>query len=756
MRKFISYLVFLTLIILMVGTSTLVGSAQTDVEPTPTTADDTTGILADPDVFTLAELGYTESFMVGPYDVIDILFSIPDSWKLLPGTYLQLKLSYTLGGAGVSRSNESNWVGGTVLVRYNNVQVENVLLENTEPQTINLVFPVEALEPEDEDGRHHLRFFLDASMHCDNFEDMQSVVMIESDSFIKFVYDIKEPDNDLTKFPSPFYLPDSIVPGEVLIVLPDNPSAMEVEAGLAVAAGLGSITNGQSKVETFRNSDLSQDMLNNNHLIFVGVSVNFGQFQNLELPVSLVDGKFDLDDNLNENGVIQSIVSPWNPLKLIMLVGGNTDEAVIKAAKAVSSGKIVVSGISNLSLVDQINPTEIVQQPVEDQTLASLGFETSSIGVYGDVYYDITFYATAEQAKSEGAYFEIISTRSNLLDFDRSGVMLLLNDEVVGTLGFSAEDSSVITEKIEFLPNFIRRGENRLEIISSLIPYDACFSNELETSWVTLSEESTIHLPVSDQQTEIGERMDLDNYPQMLLGNRQLDDLVFVLPRNSLTVIQSAANLAYYLGNKEKISLANFNVYYADELSEDDIVEKNKNVIFLGTATTLPQISELNGYLPASFPEGSDQVNQPKMPVNFSVLEDTSVGYIELFESPWNAEKTILLVMGNSQPGIGFAQNALTNDLLVNELVGDFAAVFADQIMSVNTRIQSSSVEPMSTPTQAPNASVEDSTSEPTQTDLSPVARPAWLVPTILGVSFLMVVAIVVAVIKGTISGKIR
>ena len=754
MRKLLSYLVFLTLIILMVGTSTLVGSAQTDVEPTPTPADDSTGILADPDVFTLAELGYTESFMVGPYDVIDIIFSIPDSWKLLPGTYLQLNLSYTLGGAGVSRFDESNWVGGTVLVRYNNVQVESVLLENTDPQTINLVFPVEALEPESEDGRHHLRFFLDASMHCDTYEDMQSVVMIESDSFIKFVYDIKEPDNDLTKFPSPFYLPDSIVPAEVLIVLPDDPSAMELEAGLAVAGGLGSITNGQSKVETFRNSDLTQDMLNNNHLIFVGLSENFGQFQNLDLPVSLVGGKFDLDASLNENGVIQSIVSPWNPLKLIMLVGGNTGEAVIKAAKAVSSGKIVVSGISNLSLVDQINPTEIVQQPVEDQTLASLGFETSSIGVYGDVYYDITFYATAEQAKSEGAYFEIISTRSNLLDFDRSGVMLLLNDEVVGTLGFSAEDSSVVTEKIEFLPNFIRRGENRLEIISSLIPYDACFSNELETSWVTLSEDSTIHLPVSDQQTEIGERMDLDNYPQMLLGNRQLDDLVFVLPRNSLTVIQSAANLAYFLGNKEKISLANFNVYYADDMSEEEITDKN--VILLGTATTLPQITELNGYLPASFPDGSDQVNQPKMPVNFSVLEDTSVGYIELLESPWNSEKAMLLVMGNSQPGIGFAQNALTNDLFVNELVGDFAAVFGDQIVSVNTKIQSSSVEPMSTPTQKPNASTEDSTSQPSQgAELSPVARPAWLVPTILGVSFLMVVAIVIAVIRGTFSGKI-
>lgn len=738
----------------MVGTSTLVGSAQTDVEPTPTTTEDTSGILADPDVFTLAELGYTESFMVGPYDVIDIIFSIPDSWKLQPGTYLQLKLSYTLGGTGVSRLDESSWVGGTVLVRYNNVQVDTVLLDNTDPQTINLVFPVDSLEPEAEDGRHHLRFFLDASMHCDNYEDMQSVVMIESDSFIKFVYDIKEPDNDLTKFPSPFYLPDSIVPGEVLIVLPDNPNAMELEAGLAVAAGLGSITNGQSKVETFRNSDLTQDMLNNNHLIFVGKSENFGQFQNLDLPVPLLNSRFDLEGSLNENGVIESIISPWNPLKLIMLVGGNTDEAVAKAAKAVSSGKIVVSGISNLSLVDQINPTEIIQQPVVDQTLASLGFETSSIGVYGDVYYDITFYATAEQAKSEGAYFEIISTRSNLLDFNRSGVMLLLNDEVVGTLGFSAEDSSVITEKIEFLPNFIRRGENRLEIISSLIPYDACFSNELETSWVTLSEQSTIHLPVSDQQTEIGERMDLDNYPQMLLGNRQLDDLVFVVPRNSISVIQSAANLAYYLGNKEKISLANFKVYYADELAQEEVVDNN--VIFLGTATTLPQITELNGYLPASFPDGSDQVNQPKMPVNFSVLEDTSVGYIELLESPWNSEKSILLVMGNSQPGISFAQNALTNDLLVNELVGDFAAVFGDQIMSVNTKIQSSSVEPMPTPTQAPNASGEDSTPESTQTDLSPVARPPWLVPTILGVSFLMVVAIVVVVLRGTFSGKNR
>ena len=754
MRKIVSYFLFTTLILLVLGASTLVGFAQTDVETTPAEEDPQTGILADPDVFTLAELGYTESFMVGPYDVVDVFFSIPDSWELLPGTYLQLKLSYTVGGAGISRLEETNWVGGTLLVRFNNDQVHTVLLESQDPQTLTLVFPVESLEPESEDGRHHLRFFLDASMHC-NYEELQTVVMIESDSFIKFVYDTKEPTNNLQLFPRPYYLPDSIVPAEVVIVLPDNPTALELEAGLAISAGLGSITNGESKVSLYHTSEMDQDLLTNNHLIFVGLSDHFTQFQNLELPVPVENGKFVLTDQVNENGVIQTVTSPWNSQKSILLVGGNTDQAVMKAAKALSTGKVIDSGSpgANLSLVDQVNTTEVTEQSIVDRTLADLNFETSTIGVYGDIYFEITFDATAEQAKSEGAYFEIISTRSNLLDFDRSGVMLILNDEVVGTIGYNATDSSVVTERIEFLPNFIRRGENRLEVISSLVPYDTCYSNDLETSWVTLSEDSVIHLPVSDQQIDIGERLDLDNYPQMFLGSRDLSDLAFVLPRGSFEAVRSASALAFYLGNMERVSLANFDVFYSDEITSEDLA--NNNLIFIGKATNIPQLEEIQAALPAQFKEGSDEVIQPKMPVNFSVLENTSVGYIELLESPWNPDYTLLMVMGNFEDGIGLAQTALTKELLINELIGNFSVVYSEQITSVDTRLQSDT-GPLPGAPPMPGAT-EEPTAEPTVAPVTdPTTRPAWLVPTMLGVSILMVVLIAVALIRGSTRSRIN
>ena len=752
MRKLSSKLIFLALILFMIGSSTLVGFAQTDVDPAPIEEEDQDDIYSDPDLFTFSELGYAESFMVGPYDVVDILFSIPDSWNLITGTYMRLKFSYALGGAGVSRINEANWVGGTILIRFNDEPVQSVLLEDFENQTIDIVFPLETLQTESKDGRHRLRFFLDASVNCD-FEDLQTVLMIESDSFIKFVYNIEKPTNDLSFFPNPYYLPDSIVPGKVVISIPDNPSPIELKAGLAISAGLGSITNGESDVEMFQNSELNDELLSANHLIFVGLSKNFQQFQNMDLPIALEDGRFSLPENLSENGVILSVDSPWNPLKSIMLVGGNSDEAVIKAALAVSSGEIVGSGISNLSLVDQIYLAQKLEQSIVDRTLTDLGFQTSTLGTFGEVYYEITFNATSDQSKSEGAYIDLITMRSDLLDLNRSGVMLILNDEVVGTVGFSGTDSSVNREKIEFLPNFVRRGENRLEFISSLVPYDTCYSSDLEASWVTLSENSIIHLPVSDQQIDIGERLDLDNYPQMFFGGQGFSDLAIILPRNNGPAFQYASKLAFFLGNTGNSNIANLDVYYSDEVPDEILT--TKNLIFLGTPILLPQLSDIKEYLPATFVEGSNDVIQPQMDVNFSVLSDTSVGYIELLESPWNSDNVVLLALGNSDLGVSFAKNALTDEALINELRGNFAAVFGAQIKSVDTRIISSSVSPMPLPVLEDEPIGEVQVSEPINSQVSnPVSRPAWLIPIIFGFSILMLGLIVFVVVRNSVRSK--
>jgi len=740
MRKLLTYLFVFVVLLGAFGLSTKVGLAQ-DIGIDP-------AILEDPDVFTFKELGYTERYMVGPYDNQFLTFSIPTHWKLTAGTYIELEFSYAFGGSrDVDPEQLLKAVGGSLIVRYNNELLNTVLLTNPEGSTIKINVPLDAFVTDAEDGRHSISLFLDASLHCDE-EFLDTVLWIEPDSYIKFVYDEVSPVNDLTKFPRPFYLPNALVPAEATVVIPDNPTAAELEAGMSVVGGLGSITNGQSIVTLKQLGAVSEELRGSQHLLFVGTADKFPELHGLGFPVTITGGTHNLPAEVANDGVIQLLSSPWNPIKSILLISGNSQESVELAARAVSSGKLVTSGLPNVSLVSSVSSADIEEVSIVDQSLSDMGFETSTLGVYGDVYYELTFYATAEQARSVGSYLDLVLTRSNLLNFNQSGAMILLNDEVVGTIGFEEGDSEVISQRFELLPNFVQRGENRLDIATTLIPYDLCYTAELEATWVTISDTSSLHLPISEQQIVIGERLDFTLYPLMFQGDAQLSDLAFVLPKGNQAAIETAAQIAFYLGNQETINFANFSVFFADEVSEDQLVEKD--LIFVGRASEFPQISEINDQLPAKFDAGGDSVSVPILPVNYSVLPEVGVGYAQLLDSPWNSEKALMLVMGNMDSGLLMTKNALTENVLVGDLAGNFASIYDRQVLAVDTRMVNREVEIISDDSDMGGDDGEDqpTTTQPPATPGLVEARPGWLVPAILATSALMLLFIIIAAVR--------
>lgn len=741
MRKFLTYIFVVIVLFGMFGLSASDGLAQ-DVGIDP-------AILEDPDVFTLKELGYTERYMVGPYDSQLLRFSIPTHWKLRAGTYIELEFSYAFGGSrDIITEQVLNAVGGSLIVRYNNELLNTVLLSNPEGNVIRMMIPTDAFITDAVDGRHSISIFLDASLYCDE-EYFDTILWIDPDSYIKFVYDEVPTENDLTKFPQPFYLPDALVPAEATVIIPDNPTGVELEAGMSVVGGLGSITNGQSLVTLTELGAVSDEIRGSQHLIFVGTADKFPELQGLNFPVEITGGAHNLPADVAEDGVIQMLASPWNPIKSILLVSGNSQEAVERAARAVSSGKLVASGLPNVSLVSSVTSSETEEVAIVDQALSDMGFDTSTLGVFGDVYYDLNFYATAEQARSVGAYLDLVMTRSNLLNFSQSGAMVLLNDEVIGTIGFEEGDSEVITQRFELLPNFVQRGANRLEIVTTLIPYDLCYDVDLEAAWVTISDTSVLHLPVSEQQIAIGDRLDFTLYPMMFRGDPQLSDLAFVLPKGNKAAIETAAQIAFYLGNQETISFADFDVFYADEVGEDQLSEKD--LIFVGRASEFPQIGQINDLLPAKFIEGGDTLSDPVLPVNYSVLPEVGVGYVQLLESPWNSDKAMLLVMGNLDTGLLMAKNALTENVLVGDLAGNFASVFDGQILTIDTRMVNREVGIVSEVAEPGGEDGGDGAPASLPTTTAPgtvMPRPAWLIPAILATTALMILFIIIAAVR--------
>jgi hypothetical protein len=650
----------------------------------PVHASGTVGLLALqgeqlPNIFSLSQLGYIETMLIGPFDATSVYFSLPANIKLAPGSSLALK--YALAWSGeVFGEPDAMGVGGTLLVFFNGELIDTILLQAGVSQR-DIVIPVSALNMPDETGRYNLRFFLSADVNCE-LDTVRTTVIIDKASQLNFQYDVVSPPADLTIFPRPIFQPDSILPSSALVVVPDSPEAYELQAAIATMAGIGSVTTGELNVRLVTNSELTPGLVAGNHLIFVGTAEKFPSLQAVNFPVPVSSEGLVLGSDNVADGVIEVGISPWSQAAVVMFVGGNSPEAVVKASQAFSTGRIVAVEKPGLSLIQNVNPLESVVAQ-ENQTFRDLGYEDQMLGLYGDNYFEYIFYASPEQAASEGAYLDMVLSHSDLLDYDQTGITVILNDQVVAGIQLSKE--SPITERVKLVPGVLRRGFNRLEVISDVLPRFSCYTEDLMGAWITISRTSSLHLPVSETQLDFGMNENLYNFPYMFLGKRDLSDLTFILAPNDPVSWDHASRVAFFIGAMGNLSLANLHAVYADNVPEDGLGESN--ILVFGLHSAAPFISRINDKLPAPFKAGTDEAVQPSMLINYSLLPETSVGYLQLLPSPWNAENVILVISGNTIDGLPMAGATLIREDTIARLLGNFAVVYADQIVSTDTRL---------------------------------------------------------------------
>lgn len=631
--------------------------------------------------FTFKELGYEEKIMVGPYDLAIIPFSVPPTWQLTSGT---ITLRFTTGGTFSGASlNSAGWIGGSIFVYFNEVLVDTVLLDQAGEVTREIQIPASALEPVTDDGRHILNLLFDATFTCD-YEDFQETLIISSNSELNLQYQTKAPSVDLATFPLPLYQPNSPLKTNITLVVPDRPSVNELQAALTVSAGLGFLASDELEINLVALSDLSEDTLRSNNLIFVGLPSKMPILQNVAFPFPITDEGVGIDGSTPEDGIIQIAQSPWNASNVVFSLSGNTDVGVVKAAQAIGTGVIVPSGRQDFSVISQVNPETRVSI-LENRTLGDLGYENETMsGILGQflTYY---FYASPEQASSSGAYIDLVTSHSGLLDYEKSGIMLLLNDEVIGSIRYDKDSEQAATTRLKILPQVLNQGINRLEIIGDLKPVYDCYSTDIQDTWVTISESTLIHLPKNSQEINTGKNLDLQNYIYTFPTSENLSGLAFILAPNDSKSWDQASKLANYFGQNGRVTVVDLRASYGDDVPEEILNERN--LIIVGRASNLPIIEQLNDSLPAPFEPGSDEALQPAMLVNYRLLSESSVGYIQLIPSPWNPDLAILAVMGNTEDGISFAGKALTDDTLLAELRGNFSILYDDQILSVDTRL---------------------------------------------------------------------
>lgn len=727
------------------STATPAAGTALPITPTPSAAPQSTNLIAvGSNNVTFSQLNQSEIQLTGPYDVSGFTFSKPATWSLTSGAELDLSMSVSFNTFVQGQLNAPVASGGTLTVLLNNNFTLAVIPLNAIGEVQQRIqIPLQALQAA-VNGNISLNFILSSGLSCLANQHMN--ILIHPGSYFVFPHDLIQPDTNLANFPRPIF-ENSFVEDSAIVIVPDHPSAAELQAAYIVAAGLSNLSSGLLKmdmitVSQFVPANPEFALGNNNHIIFVGNSASLPMLGSLHLPLPTVSGKFQFSGNDQDNGVIQMIDSPWSTAHVVLVVSGNTDQGTIKSAQALSTGVLQPNQFPNLAIVQQVNLTSVPSLQTIDRQLADLNPTQNGLfqgrGVSNAVY---EFNMPVGQTVSPDAHFSLVFGNSALLNYDRSGIVVLIDGRPVGSVRFSDITASQAANRVQIgIPSSaVVPGINQLQIRVSLVLLDDCTPVGTQGAWVNVWPDSTLHLPLSATPISPVSAMDLSAYPAPFVYDPVLSSTAIVVPRDDLVSWRSAMQVAASLGSRTNSRLTELTVFYGDDIPNQE--RAKYNLLVIGRASQLPIVTEINKELPAPFASGSDIATPNNFQVTYQFPADSPMGYVELIPSPWNTSNVVLAALGNTAQGIGWASAALTDPTLSSRLAGNIAVINNNQVVTTDTRttVVSQGVSP-----QIPFATaVPNSVNNVAPAQSS---RPAWIIP-VLVVSIVIILLILVAVL---------
>ncbi|MBT4310652.1 MAG: hypothetical protein HN736_05895 [Anaerolineae bacterium] len=728
--------------------------------PTPTPPPQVVVLSSDPDLVTFSQLGQEDIMLLGPYDGTGFSFSIPANWDLKGGIQLNLSLGVSFQSTphGV---NESFAVGGGTLTLYlNDVFFGVIQLSEVGETEQSIEIPGEVLarflgKPME------LSFFLDGRYAC--YADNQLIVSIHKNSYFIFPHDLVKPDTNLINFPRPI-IQSSLNPDSALFVLPSQPSPVEMQAALTLAAGMGNLSGNRIKLDLttldkFKPEQDSSIQASTNHIIFVGKPTSLPIMRLLHLPLPVTDNGFSFVEGETNDGLIQMINSPWSDAHVVLVVSGNTDEAVVKAAQAVSTGLLRPGSFPNLAVVKEVQAASKLTVQATDFALSELDptYTGSFFQSRGFNARSFAFNIPPGLTVTPDAYLKLVFGNSALINYNRSGITVRLNGRTIHSVRLSDLTASQPINSVEIsIPSSVAvSGYNVLEIAANIeyIDDNICDPPEIQGAWVNIWPETTLHLPLDLASVNPVTNQDLASYPAPFIYDSLLSQTAFVLPSNNLTSWQMALQIASYLGSEANGTITALKVFLDNEISE---VERSEyNILVIGVPDQLPIVDELNDYLPAPFSDDNNIASEGAFQVTYRIPPDSPLGYIQTISSPWEPDNVVLTVLGNTDQGLRWAASALIDPLFRSRLAGNFAVINDQQVLTSDTR----TVSVATGSEYAETAGDENILSEP---EIVPALEPAldprqsWILPVLQSSVAAIVLIVIIVAIRGLLRNSTR
>lgn len=748
-KKLIRVLFVVGLLVTPLNVAAAQGNATNPVELQAATGE-------NPVTVSFADMGYSDTDLSSPFDSTSFFFSIPPNWKLVDGSVIELNFDVVLSGSDVGNIvSDQRPYGGFIAIRFNRQLIDTIYLDKQDvvgDYTRTIQIPSNALMAARRDGRHELEITLDASFSC--IYDIRTLVHIKSTSTFTLPYTVVPPQLDLANLPMPFYMRNSLVPDRTLFVVPDDPETGELQAMLNTVAGFGTLVAGPDYgFDVTSISQLTNTDMETRNLVFIGMPKEFDLLSTVQFSVPISGGEFtNLLPDAGNDGIVQLAPSPWNGNKTVLLIGGNTPEAVNKAARAVSSGNLFIAGNPTLVYVNDVQLFINTAPAVEDFNLEDLGYQTQTLSGVGLDSVEFLFNVSQEQVATQDGYVELSYYHSGLMEYGTSSFTISLNDQDISSNVFTKDSVQVTQLQIKIPKGILKVGTNRLQINASMVPSLSCDTTGFSDPWFTISNQTKLHIPVSQENVAAPLLRDFKFYPSFLTSQSDFGDVAFILSKANPSNWNVAAQLTYQLSRVNTPVISNLSVAYADDVPEN--IREDYSMVVVGRASQQPFLTELNNSLPAPFDQTNDTASERQMQVIYRIPPGVSVGYLELLASPYNTQKTIIVVSGNDDPGVEKSGSTLIQGELQSQLSGVFAVTNGLQVVSSGGPSQFSVVGNL-----IPEAPPVVTTPIPDQTETltTPVKfeRPAWLPAVLLSLSVVTLIFIAIAIFSSLARRKV-
>ena len=663
-----------------------ISASQSYAQTTPPTATKTLPAVpssSSGQVIGFTDLGIPEQTLDGPFGAARLQFGLPAFWKLKAGAELELHFrTFTTETGNDSENTDLDASAGVLKVALNDTRLISIPLGPNEERVVTIPITTTALTPMSADGQYALHLQFDNRANC-GLSGASTVVTILTSSRFSLPFDVASVPTDLSLLPRPLFQ-QSFLGERATIVVPAKPTVSELQAALLVAAGFGRMTHDRLSLSLLPADQVTAATAQDAHLIFVGKSGAFPMLQTMALGLRPGPAGFPLPD-ANE-GVIQIAPSPLTNTRVALVISGNTDEGVVKAGKALASGKLAIGTDKRLALVSQIPTREALPNVSSiDRSFADLGYNDWRTAQAGRSHVNYEFDLPLDTVADAEPYLDLSFNHSKLPNAAESGMTVSVNNNAVGNVQFNEPTASVTSTRIFIPRTSIRSGRNEITINATLKAQNECLDDNAAALWLSIGGNSTLHVPLRAALPQTLSTLDLGAYPEPFDNSLTLDSTAFVLANADPASWSAAVRLASNLGSKTSGESIDIAAAYGDDVPQD--LRDSRNLLIVGQPTKLPLIADLKTQLPAPFSAGSDEALNPT--TNAIYRPGEKVGYLQLVASPWNDRRVVLAVLGNTNDGLNWASTALLAPPLLQSLSGNFAIVVADQVYLGGTRLSS-------------------------------------------------------------------